>query len=205
MRCLTCVLLAGLAGCAMPMVGQVVSPMGVAATAGATGGTWAMQERGIGGALSDNALALAINDAWLQRDPAIFRKVSTGIVGGRVLLTGTVIYPQTREAAVEVARSVPGVVELIDEIGVREDLDLGTMASDRWITTQLRAELTFASAVSAVNYSIDTVDSIVFLLGVARDTHEFENVISIARAVPGVRGVVAHVRLISEAMAAARN
>ncbi len=195
-------LLAGLAGCAMPMVGQVVSPMGVAATVGATGGTWAMQQRGIDGALSDNALALAINDAWLQRDPAIFRKVSTGIVGGRVMLTGTVVYPQTRVAAVETARAVPGVAELIDEIIVREDLDLGTMASDRWITTRLRAELTLDSAVSAVNYSIDTVDGTVFLLGVARDAGEFENVVSIARAVSGVRGVVAHVRLASETVTA---
>jgi osmotically-inducible protein OsmY len=200
----TWLLLLALPGCAAPLVSQIVSPMGAAASAGATGGTWAMQERGIGGALSDNALALAINDAWLQRDPAIFRKVSTGIVSGRVLLTGTVLYDSTRDAAVESARSVPGVIELIDEIQVRENLDLGTMASDRWINTQLRADLTFASAVSAVNYSLDTVDGMVFILGVARDAEEFERVTAIARGISGVRGVVAHVRLASEETTAAR-
>jgi len=197
-------LLVALAGCAAPLVGPVVSPLGMAVTAGATGGTWTMQDRGFEGAVSDNALAIAINDAWLQRDPAIFRKVSTGIVNGRVLLTGTVLYPATRDAAVEAARTVPGVVELIDEIEVRDDLDLGTMASDRWINTRLRAELTFTPEISAVNYSLDTVNGIVFILGVARDAAELERVDAIARATPGVRGVVVHVRLASEKAIAAQ-
>lgn len=194
-------LLAGLAGCAAPVATQIASPMGAAVTAGSTGGAWAMQERGFGGAIADNALALAINDAWLHRDPAIFRKVSTGIIAGRVLLTGTVLYPATRQAAVETARAVPGVVELIDEIQVRDGPDIATMAVDRWITTRLRAELTLAPEVSAVNYSIDTVDGTVYLLGLARDAAEFARVVAIARSIGGVRDVVTHIRLLSEAAA----
>lgn len=195
-------LLLALSGCALPLVGSLVTPMGLAATAGATTGTWALQQRGVGGAVSDNALALAINDAWLRHDMEVFRRLSTGVLDGRVMLTGTVDDAATHAAALEVTRNVAGVAELIDEVMIREDIDLGTAASDRWINTRLRAELTLALSVSAVNYSLDTVDSVVFILGLARDAAELEQVIALARDTSGVRGVVTHVRLISETVIA---
>lgn len=183
----------GLPGCA-----PLVTPLGVALTAGATGGTMAMQERGLGGGLSDNALALTINDAWLKDDPAIFRKVSTSIHDGMVVLTGHVTYRETAKRAETIAAGVEGVRSVTNHIRVDREPALGTVASDRWITTRLRAELTFASDVNAVNYAFDTVAGTVFISGVARDQAELDRVVARVKRTGGVRDVVTAVRLRTE-------
>ncbi|MCU0986696.1 MAG: BON domain-containing protein [Acetobacteraceae bacterium] len=181
------------AGCA-----PFLTPVGMAVSAGATGGTMAMQERGLDGGISDNALALAINDAWLKEDPAIFRKVSTSINAGVVVLTGNVTYRETAQRAETITRGVEGVRDVVNHIKVDRELGLGTMASDRWITMRLRTELTFAADINAVNYAIDTVAGTVFLSGVARDQAEIDRVVARAKRTPGVRDVVTAVRLRSE-------
>jgi osmotically-inducible protein OsmY len=158
----------------------------------------AMQERGLDGGISDNALALAINDAWLKEDAAIFRKVSTSIHDGVVVLTGHVTYRETAQRAETVTRGVAGVREVVNHIRVDREPDLGTVASDRWITTRLRAELTFTADINAVNYAIDTVAGTVFLSGIARDQAEIDRVVARAKRTPGVRDVVTAVRLRSE-------
>jgi osmotically-inducible protein OsmY len=186
-------LVLGLAGCA-----PLVTPLGVALTAGATGGTMAMQDRGLGGGIEDNALALAINDAWLKDDPAIFRKVSTAIHDGMVVLTGHVTYRETARRAEVIASGVEGVRSVTNHIRVDREPDFGTMASDRWITTRLRADLTFAADVNAVNYAFDTIAGTVFVSGVARDQAELDRVVARVKRTGGVRDVVTAVRLRTE-------
>jgi osmotically-inducible protein OsmY len=183
----------GLPGCA-----PLITPLGVALTAGATTGTMAMQERGLGGGISDNALAISINDAWLKDDPAIFRKVSTSIHDGMVVLTGHVTYRETAKRAETIAAGVEGVRSVTNHIRVDREPDLGTMASDRWITTRLRAELTFAADVNAVNYAFDTIAGTVFVSGVARDQAELDRVVARVKRTSGVRDVVTAVRLRTE-------
>jgi osmotically-inducible protein OsmY len=174
------------------------SPVGMAVTAGATGGRMAMQDRGIAAGIDDNAIALGINHAWLENDPAIFRLIDTTIHEGRVLLTGSVRYPQTRIQAVRLVWTVPGVKEVIDEITVTDQRTLLDAPVDAWINARLRAALVFDPAVNAVNFSFDTVNRTVYLLGIARSQAELDSVLSIARGIGGVREVVSHVRLLSE-------
>jgi osmotically-inducible protein OsmY len=183
---------------AAPGCAPLVTPLGVALTAGATGGTMAMQDRGLGGGIEDNALALAINDAWLKDDPAIFRKVSTSIHDGMVVLTGHVTYRETARRAETIAAGVEGVRAVTNHIRVDREPGFGTLASDRWITTRLRAELTFAADVNAVNYAFDTVAGTVFISGVARDQAELDRVVARVKRTGGVRDVVTAVRLRTE-------
>jgi len=183
---------------AAPACAPLITPAGVAVTAGATAGTMATQERGLDGGISDNALALAINEAWLSHDPAIFRKVSTSIHEGVVVLTGSVRYRETALRAEALARGVSGVRDVVNHIKVEQGHGIGTAASDRWITMRLRTRLTFAADVNAVNYAIDTVSGTVFLSGVARDQREVDRVVALARGTSGVKDVVTAIRLRSE-------
>jgi osmotically-inducible protein OsmY len=191
-----------LPGCAaavgVPVVASALSPTGVAITAGAATGNAAMQDRGLGGVIDDNAVALGINHAWLQADPAIFRLIDTSVHEGRVLLTGSVRYPETRIEAVRLAWTAPGVLQVINEIQVTDRRGTFDGAGDAWITARLRAKLVFAGGVNAINYAIDTVNRTVYLMGVARDQKELDTVLGLARELAGVRDVISHVRLRSE-------
>lgn len=189
-----------LPGCAaVPVVATAFSPTGVAVTAGAATGSAAMQDRGLGGVIDDNAVALGINRAWLEADPAIFRLIDTSVHEGRVLLTGSVRYHETRIEAVRLAWTAPGVAQIINEIQVTDSRGTFDGAGDAWITARLRARLVFAGGVNAVNYAIDTVNRTVYLMGIARDQKELDTVLGLAREIAGVRDVVSHVRLRSEA------
>lgn len=174
------------------------SPLGLALTAGSTGGRMAMQERGFGQGIDDNAIALGINRAWLGADPAIFRLVDTSVSAGRVLLTGSVRYPETRVEAARLAWTVNGVREVLNEIQVTDTRGLTDGPADAWISAKVRFALALAPSVNAINYSVDTVNRTVYLMGIAQNQAELDDALAAARETGGVRDVVSHVRLKSE-------
>lgn len=187
--------LALLAVLALPAGG--CTPLGLAAGAGATAGTAAMQERGLKGAASDTAIYSRINELMIRDDLALYSKVGIEVQEGRVLLTGTVDKPEARIQAVRLAWQADGVKEVINEITVGET-DAAQKARDALITTRLSSRLLFDQEISSINYNVDTVDGVVYLMGVAQDQGEMDRVLRHARDIQYVRRVVNYVRLKSD-------
>ena len=151
-----------------------------------------MEERGLSAAVSDKFIQATINSRWLEIDPDIFLDVSSQVHEGRVLLSGNVAKPQHRVDAVRVAWQVEGVREVINQIEIRDRSGLIDFARDGWVTTQLTVNLTVDSQVKAINYSIDTVNGHVFIMGIAQDQKELDRVLDHARDVSYVRRVTSH-------------
>ncbi|MCC7305424.1 MAG: BON domain-containing protein [Alphaproteobacteria bacterium] len=182
----------------LPLVLNACSPVGMATGAGATAGTAAAQEGGIEGALIDTRIRATINDLWFKYDLETFAKLNLTVDQGRVLITGVVQNPEHRVEAVRLAWQAEGVREVINEIRVARSGGVAGYARDTWITTRLRTALTLDRQVMSINYSIDTVQGIVYLMGVARYQQELNHVIEIARTIPDVKQVVSYVKLIGE-------
>lgn len=180
---------------ALALLAGGCSVWGAAAGAGAVGVTAAQSEKGFHRSMSDTEIRIAINDRWLQADEAIFRKVNLQVQEGRVLLTGNVDLPEQRIEAVRLAWQAPGVREVINEIEVNDTSGLGDAARDTWISTQLRSTLLFDKEVAAINYSIETVNQAVYLMGVAQSQQELDRVIGHAKDIAYVRRVVSYVLL----------
>ena len=175
-----------------------LSACATAAGAGATAGVAASQERGLGVAIDDSATHAKIWRLWLDTDPHIFLEVGVDVHEGRVLLTGTINSPQNRLDAVRLAWQVEGVRQVIDEIQVTDEGGVLDYSRDVWITAQLRSKITFDSEILAINYSIETVNKVVYLMGVAQSEAEIDRVIRYARNIDYVRKVVSHVRIKAE-------
>jgi len=173
-------------------------PVGILATIGATAGTWAVQERGFGQAISDNAIAVRISEAWAAADEQALQHLGTSVSEGRVLVTGIVAEPERRVEAIRLVWTVPGVREVINEIQISDQRRVEDALRDQAVTLRLRAAMTFDGGINAVNYSIDTVNGVVYLMGIARDQAELERVVRLVSGDGGVREVVSHVRLRSE-------
>lgn len=167
----------------------------LAAGAGATGATVATQERGVKGAISDNAIRARINGLWFDHDEKMYRKVTLSVSEGRVMLTGRVDSAQMMADAVRLAWKANGVKEVINEIQVNDEDGVGAFFKDAWILTQLKTKLAFDDRVSSRNYSIDAVSGVVYLLGIAKDEDELQRVTNHAKNLGYVRKVVSHVRL----------
>src|SRR3546814_5546522 len=102
------------------------------------------------------------------------RKVNLQVQEGRVLLTGNVRLPGQRGGAVRLAWQPPGVREVINEITVDDTSGLGNFARDTWISTELRSTLLFDQDVSSIDYSIETVNQVIYLMGVAQSQAELD-------------------------------
>lgn len=171
------------------------SPLGVATGAGAAIGVASQQEGGIEAAASDLEIKALISDQWFRYDVATFAKLNLTVRLGRVLITGVVQNPDQRVEAVRLAWKVKGVKQIINEIKVAGSEGIRGMVSDEWITARLRASLTFDRDVRSINYSIDTVQGIIYLMGNARSQAELDRVIEIARTISGVLQVVSYVTI----------
>ena len=175
--------------------------LGLATGAAAVTGISAAQEGGLSRAISDTTIKLKINEAWFQYDVDAFAKLSTTVNQGRVLITGVVQNPEHRVEAVRLAWQVKGVEQVINEIRVAESKGITGFAKDTWITSRLRTSLTFDRQVQSINYSIDTVQGIVYLMGVAQNQAELNRVIEKARTISGVNQVISYVKLAGEPLA----
>ena len=168
--------------------------VGLAVGAGATAGTAAMQERGLGGAIDDTVIQTKITSAYFANDVK-FKLISVEVHEGRVLLTGTAPKPEDRVEAVRHAWKVKGVKSVINEIAVQDDSGILDLARDKWVTAQLRLKITFDGKIKAINYAIDTVNGTVFLMGIAQNEEELALVRNHAQSIDYVRRVISHVRV----------
>lgn len=153
------------------------------------------EERGLGGVISDVDIKTRLNFLYSSRDPDLFADVDIAVRQGRVLLTGTVATLQKQIDAVRYAWEIKGVREVIDELKVGKGSDLGEAAKDAWITTQLKTQLLFDGDVLSVNYNVQTVEGVLYLMGIAQHQKELDHVLDVARHIEGVQKVVSYVKL----------
>jgi osmotically-inducible protein OsmY len=171
------------------------TPVGMATGAAASVGIASQTEEGLGGTASDIRIKILISDLWFRYSVEAFGKLSLTVQQGRVLITGIVQNPDQRVEAVRLAWQVAGVKQVINEIRVADSEGLPGYVHDKWISTRIRTALTFDGGVYSINYSIETVQGSVYLMGIARSQAELDRVIEIARTVPGVKQVISYITL----------
>ena len=171
------------------------STAGLAVSGAAGAGVMAAQERGFQGGLQDTRIRMDINHLWLQEDEVLFRNVNLQVQEGRVLLSGKVEQPEMRVTAARLAWQVEGVQAVINEITVTDKSSLTSAARDSWIATELKTKLLFDREIDAINYSVETVNQVVYLIGLAQNEAELQRVIAHAKDIAYVRQVVSHVIL----------
>ena len=183
-------LLAGvsLSGCVGPSI------IGLAAGAGATVGVAAAREGGVSSAANDLHIRAFILDKWFKYNVETFRKLNLTVDEGRVLITGIVQNPDARVEAVRLAWQVDGVKQVINEVRVADSQSFPDYVGDLWITTRLRTAMTFDRDVQSINYTIDTVDGTVYLMGICQSKEELKHVTDLAREIPHVKQVISYVK-----------
>ncbi len=163
--------------------------------AGAAAGNAALQERGFVKTVGDNTTEAKISANLANHSARLFIDVSVEVYEGRALMTGAVDKTEDRIEAVRIAWNVGGVREVINEIQVRDESDLLDAARDKLITANLGTTITLDKRIKGVNYSIDTVNGTVYLMGIAQDRNELDRVRNHARQIRYVRRIVSHVRI----------
>lgn len=154
-----------------------------------------MQERGFVKTVDDTATEAKIGANLLSFSAELFVDVSAEVYEGRALLTGKVKRTKDRIEAVRITWNVSGVKEVINEIHVEDTSDLLDAARDHWVTAELSTKITIDNKIKGVNYSIDTVNGTVYIMGIAQNQAELDRVRNHARQLAYVRRIISYVRI----------
>jgi osmotically-inducible protein OsmY len=126
--------------------------------------------------------------------------VDTTVYEGRVLLTGVVDSTNKAKLAQDLAWQVEGVLEVIDEIQICENCKIGIakttqMLTDAIITSEIESKLFLAKRIRSFNFTVNTVQKTVYIIGIAYSLEEQKLVLKIASKIKGVKKVVNHIIL----------
>jgi osmotically-inducible protein OsmY len=150
-------------------------------------------------ALKDFRIATAIKASFIKNNfRELYTKIKVEVVQGRVLYTGLIDKEEDMINAVQIAWDQEGVVEVVNELKVDKNsgkFDIVQYTRDTMITSQIKSKTFLDRSIKFVNYTVITVNDIVYLFGIARSEEELQKVATIASNVNGVQKVVSHVRL----------
>ena len=167
---------------------------GAVVGAGAAAGVAAFEERTIGTVADDTKIAAQIRLAIMDRGPDYALKIGIEVFEGRVLLTGLVPTENMRAEAVQKSWGISGVKDVLNEVQISSGSLIGT-ARDAWISAQLTTRIAMDEKIYSINYVIETVGGVVYLLGIAQNQMELNRVIAHSRNLKYVKKVINHVRL----------
>jgi osmotically-inducible protein OsmY len=183
MRKLLLVALLGL-GATLPLAGCV--PV-VAAGVGA-GAMVADDRRSTGTYLDDENIELKaagrFHDAKLDGVHASFTSFNH-----RLLITGQASTEALKDKVGEIARKVPGVKEMFNELTIAKPVDFGTRSSDSFITAKVKTRFLGDKRFNANHVKVVTEDGVVYLMGLVK--HDEANAAAeVAAKTSGVKRVV---------------
>ena len=173
-----------LTGCAQVAIGGISKTVLVA-----------KEERSVGTFIDDSIISAKLKNLYFNNNEKIFFNVDVEVNEGRVLLTGTVDSSDIRIEATQLAWGINDVVTVINEIQISNTDSILDYADDLVITTKINAKLLLDKEINNLNYNVDTVNKIVYLIGIAQDKKELDKVVEIVNKIYGVEEVINYVRL----------
>ena len=173
-----------LSGCVNAAIG-----IGTAAVAAST------TEKGLSTSVSDSVIQAKLSDSFIQTSQSLFLNVETSVNNGSVLLTGKLKTQDEKITATRLSWEIKGVREVINEIQLFGTSSLKSSAKDLAASAQLRAALIRDPEISSLNFSIDVVNGIVYLSGVAETEQERERVVAHAQELRFAKQVVSYIIL----------
>jgi hyperosmotically inducible protein len=139
-----------------------------------------------------------VSDAWIttkiKTDLAVDSKaeaheIDVDTVNGVVKLSGVVDDASERARAARIARETDGVRQVINEIRIGEEYDIGRGVNDAAISANVKTRLAADPEVKALNIDVDTLEGIVTLFGMVNSESERLEAERLARRTDGVKGV----------------
>lgn len=150
--------------------------------------------------VSDDQLTARVQSGFYRDDDLRRSSIDVAAASGVVTLKGTVASEDRRRQALSVARQVPGVTDVRDELQVDPTVpplpggDPGARAageaSDAWITTKVQARYYLDPDIKGRRVDVTTSGGVVTLTGSVATEAERQRAVKVARETENVTRVV---------------
>ena len=153
------------------------------------------EDRSIGEFVDDTIIKTIIKNAYFDQNENLFFNIDVEVSQARVLLTGTVENIDLKIEATRIAWGANGVETVINEIQISNSDNILNYADDLVISTKVKGKLILQENVNSLNYNIETVNKLVYIIGIAESESEKNLVIDIAQDVYGVEEVIDYISI----------
>tara|TARA_B100000401_G_scaffold438441_1_gene387145 strand:+ start:457 stop:1047 length:591 start_codon:yes stop_codon:yes gene_type:complete len=157
--------------------------------------TVSQEERSIGEFVDDTIIKAVIKNSYFDQNEKLFFSIDVEVSQARVLLTGTVENIDLKIEATRIAWGVKGVKTVINEIQISNSDNIINFADDLVISTKVMGKLMLNESVNSLNYNIETVNKIVYIIGIAKSEKERDLVLDISSEIFGVEQVIDYISI----------
>ena len=164
---------------------------------GAAAGVMSAHDRRSTGTQTDDETA-----EWkaMQSIPAQYKDLTHAnftAYNRRLLITGETPSEEAKSGIEAKVRTIDGIREVYNELGIGPASSLGSRSTDSFITSKVKARLVDSNQVSANHVKVVTERGIVYLMGIVSE-REAKVAVAVARTTDGVRKVVNVMEVVSE-------
>ena len=136
----------------------------------------ASKEKGLGTSISDNIIKTKISNLIFKFKKELIADTKVFVNSGSVLFTGKVKIPNDKIELTKLAWNIRGVKEVNNEIQITDTTSIKNIARDIASLGEIRARIMSDKTINSLNYSIDVVNDVAYISGVASDEVEMNNV-----------------------------
>ncbi len=160
-----------LKSCAAPIIGGV----------GAIAFSSSAQEKGLGTSINDKVIYVKLRNAIHDWDSSVSENISISVDNGSVLVTGKLNNIDKRINLTKVIWEIKGVKEVNNKVQISETNNLRNIAKDLASLGEIKARLMASKELNSLNFSIDVVNNIAYISGIAASEEEISIVTQIAQ------------------------
>ena len=165
------IIVLSLQSCAAPIIGGV----------GAIAFSSSAQEKGLGTSINDKVIYIKLRNAIYDWNPSVAEKISISVDDGSILITGNLKNVDTKIKLTKVIWEVNGVKEVNNKVQISETNNLKNIAKDLASLGEIRARLMASKKLNSLNFSVDVVNNIAYISGIASSEEEIAIVTRIAQ------------------------
>ena len=157
--------------CAAPIIGGV----------GAVAISSSAQEKGFGTSINDKVIYLKLRNAIYEWNTSVSQNISISVDSGSVLVTGQLKNVDAKINLTKVIWEINGVKEVNNKVQISETSNLKNIAKDLASLGEIRARLMASKKLNSLNFSIDVVNNVAYISGIASSEEEVAIVSQIAQ------------------------
>jgi len=162
---------------------------------GAAGGyAVGSDERSAGTMVDDAAITVKVKSELIGDKNVKARNIDVDTVAGVVVLSGYVDSSREASRAGIIAKSVPGVARVKNELRVGSRT-MGQGVDDTVLGAKIKARLLEESGVRSFNIDVDVYSGSVSVTGTVPNQEQKNTVLNLIRSVEGVKGVVDNLQI----------
>ena len=160
-----------LKSCAAPVIGGV----------GAIALSSSAQEKGLGTSINDKVIYVKLRNVIHDWNPSVSQKISISVDNGSILITGQLEDINTKIDLTKTIWDVSGVKEVNNQVQISKTSNLKNIAKDLASLGEIRAKLMASKELNSLNFSVDVVNNIAYISGIASSDEEIAIVTQLAQ------------------------